>query len=731
MKIKNIALYISAILATACAKDNGSSYDNDPLAVKVNASIGAITKTTEGENGVTTWDENDVINVFSGNKSYTYKYSNGKWVPDGDFHKWTAESMEFAGSFPANSTLTTFRLPSNQADLDTYKNADYMVAAAASKTHTTGNAISLGFEHMLSKVTIKIVSYGDQYATTKPNIAGFVFSTATGDQATVYSATNEVAAYFTADESGAGLHTFSAVVLPGSVTSLGGIWVNGVRTSIPGSFTYEKGKHYTLKLNVGKNVVKVSSVEVSDWNKEDLIGGQASPLTFTNNANASDNSISTLSEQLIATFGTDYMTNGKIKKLAINGTVNQADLYNLGDIRSLTNLDLSGSTVVGSISLSDTENQEANAIPQKAFIYNSNFQIQNNITEFKFPQGITAIGSLAFSDVVLTGALVIPSTVKKIYERAFNNCRRLSSVTLPEGLEYIGNYAFYSCYLNGLDDTSTFTLPSTVTHIGDSAFASFKMNGSITIPATVQTIGNKAFYGATLKTVNIAINDNAVVGDSIFSHCTNLTTANVSGTTKTIPNGMFRQCTALKNVTIPSTVETIESLAFFYCSSLSGDLVIPASTKTIEEQAFMKCGYNTLTLPSGLETIGDAAFTLCNFTGDLVIPASVTYIGSNAFRMSGFTGSLTIFDGLKNINEATFDSCNFSGTLTLPSNLETIGVAAFYNCKFTGNLSIPASVTEIKQYAFKICDSLTGISVYWTDGNIPNDIADIVDVFFP
>ena len=86
--------------------------------------------------------------------------------------------------------------------------------------------------------------------------------------------------------------------------------------------------------------------------------------------------------------------------------------------------------------------------------------------------------------------VVVPSTVKSIGNSAFEECESLKSVTLGNGLETIGRYAFYSTGLTSIK------IPDSVTEIGEKAFFDCKDLKSVTVPATVTNIGEYAlgFY---------------------------------------------------------------------------------------------------------------------------------------------------------------------------------------------------------------------------------------------
>jgi len=86
------------------------------------------------------------------------------------------------------------------------------------------------------------------------------------------------------------------------------------------------------------------------------------------------------------------------------------------------------------------------------------------------------------------GTVVIPNSVKSIYDLAFYRQTEIQSITIPSGVSKIGDYAFLGC--NGL---TSVVIPNTVTSIGDYAFATCSGLESVTIPGSVSSIGDYAF----------------------------------------------------------------------------------------------------------------------------------------------------------------------------------------------------------------------------------------------
>ena len=101
----------------------------------------------------------------------------------------------------------------------------------------------------------------------------------------------------------------------------------------------------------------------------------------------------------------------------------------------------------------------------------------------------------------------------------------------------------------------------------------------------------------------------------------------------------------------------------------------------IGENAFYRqTGITSLTLPSGLETIEEAAFDGCSGITAVNIPKTVESIGFVAMRDMEACTSLTFESGgtsLLWVGQACFDSVGHEGVLTLPSRIEGFGPGAF------------------------------------------------------
>lgn len=85
--------------------------------------------------------------------------------------------------------------------------------------------------------------------------------------------------------------------------------------------------------------------------------------------------------------------------------------------------------------------------------------------------------------------LIIPEGVTYIGSYAFYNCRALTSLEIPDGVTDIGDYAFFNCF-----SLTSLKIPSSVTYIGERAFCNCAPLTSLNIPSSVTRIRAQAFY---------------------------------------------------------------------------------------------------------------------------------------------------------------------------------------------------------------------------------------------
>ena len=167
----------------------------------------------------------------------------------------------------------------------------------------------------------------------------------------------------------------------------------------------------------------------------------------------------------------------------------------------------------------------------------------------------------------------------------------------------------------------------------------------------------------------------------------------------------------LTAITLPDGLESIGDKAFYSCSSLTA-IDIPSSVTSIGEEAFRSCtSLKDVTLPDGLESIGSYAFNSCTSLTAIEIPSSITSIAENTFGGCTSLEDVTLPDGLESIGSYAFRDCTRLTAIEIPSSITSIGTSAFNGCTSLAAVTLPEGLQSIGVAAFRNCSALTSIDI--------------------
>ena len=135
-------------------------------------------------------------------------------------------------------------------------------------------------------------------------------------------------------------------------------------------------------------------------------------------------------------------------------------------------------------------------------IGNQAFYDCTGLTSVTIPDSVTSIGWAAFSGCSGLTSVTIGNGVTSIGNRAFDGCKGLTSITVAEGnskYHSAGNCVIETATMTLFLGCKTSVIPTdgSVTSIGNNAFDGCKGLTSITIPDSVTSIGECAFFGCT------------------------------------------------------------------------------------------------------------------------------------------------------------------------------------------------------------------------------------------
>ena len=172
----------------------------------------------------------------------------------------------------------------------------------------------------------------------------------------------------------------------------------------------------------------------------------------------------------------------------------------------------------------------------------------------------------------------------------------------------------------------------------------------------------------------------------------------------------------VESITIPTSVTKIGEAAFYGCEKLS-NIVIPETVTNIGKQAFEYCtNLTSVKIPNKVTAIESSAFQRCENLTKAIIGDSVDNIGLCAFADCHNLSSITFGKNVTSIDNTAFAGCESLTELTLPDNLTSIGNYAFSRCKSLVRVIIPSSVTNIGDTAFELCPKLTLYVFKGTEG---------------
>ena len=212
--------------------------------------------------------------------------------------------------------------------------------------------------------------------------------------------------------------------------------------------------------------------------------------------------------------------------------------------------------------------------------------LENNTAEVTSgDENYTGEVSIPYQINVVDGDLNGIFPVTRIGEKAFKDCKDLTRVGFPKGLESIGREAFKNCV--GLESINLYD--SDIRVIGESAFWNCKKLRSVLIPCSVSQLSAGAFYGCSgLETVVLET-------ESGFE--TNL--------------------------------DTIGEEAFAYCPKAA--IEIPEGVRVIGAGAFLGNEKAVWYLPHSLEVIESKAFQDCPVTKVYCYATKPPMVGTSAF----------------------------------------------------------------------------------------------------
>jgi hypothetical protein len=278
------------------------------------------------------------------------------------------------------------------------------------------------------------------------------------------------------------------------------------------------------------------------------------------------------------------------------------------------------------------------------------------------------IKSYAFSQCTSLTSIKFPSSLRQIYGNAFSKTPALQAVTFNDGLDGIGSSAFSD---SGL---TTVTLPNSLTYLGDYAFSSCKDLASISIGTGITEIPYNCFSGC-----------NALTSVDLPEHVTS------------IGGGAYSYCNGLVSITLPSSIQAVGASAFASCSNLE-EVVIPDNVTTLGEKAFQyDKKLKHVQIGKGVATLEKDLFNSCESLSSVELSEGLTAVKAFVFQYCSSLKSVTFPSTLKTLSNSTSfgwspDSLYFLGTQ--PATGERTKDEPFYGLYTHTKVYVPESAFD-------------------------------------
>ena len=384
------------------------------------------------------------------------------------------------------------------------------------------------------------------------------------------------------------------------------------------------------------------------------------------------------------------------------------------------------------------------------------------LRSFTFPPNVTTFSSNLLNSSINLENLVLPLELKVMEGHLFVGLTKLIKIVIPLTVETISSDSFTSSHFTDITMPSSFKGDSVAkygftqtqwdsikwvyspflgTELNEAAAASIGWNTKTTI-----TLEDWATYAPNVETIEGAFNRNDDIVSIAIPNTIKVIGLYAFSATSQLRNVIFQEGSTLSEIgtnafynsriiaiTLPDSVTILSEGAFRNVTSLIS-FVIPPRVTVIPHHLLRGTRVTEVIIPSGVVSIGFAAFAENPALTKIIVPDSVTSI-----KLDSFTNTLALIDITMpakfkttepnyGFTRAQWDVIKWTGNITLVDDLITSFEAAFIpnrdiidqnppEVRFSSGASVPAKAANFN-LKFALGTSVNNLIIDWSDSTI-------------
>lgn len=394
-------------------------------------------------------------------------------------------------------------------------------------------------------------------------------------------------------------------------------------------------------------------------------------------------------------------------------------------------------------------------------------------TYFESYDGTITVSNYNGEDETVTVPAEIDGYSVGMLSNAFSFNYTVKSITISEGIKSLYQ-TFYSC--TGLE---TVNLPESIENIYSSTFYNCSSLNELKLGKNVNGFSGDNFYNMNLETFSVDEDNPYFSTDGVLlfdKEKTKVFAAPVKDLTAySIPDSVIEigeyglMYVKLGNDTLPNSLVSIAENGLYCAGPTDFSLTLPSGIESVGNSSFILSKFNSIKFGKNVQEIGTNIFAYCDRLEEIVIdeenpyfctdgiailnkdksvlydvrkdsiesydiPEGVTIIKENTFSNSDYK-DITIPDGVETIEGYAFSNMSNLTSITFPNSVISLGDSVLYYCQNLVDVTLPSGISEIPYGFMEYCDKIESIQipsgVTLIDGFAFDGCTSLVDISLP